>query len=130
MRQAGEGHNVSCDNKGALTTFDKKSKRIPVASSNANVRRALRELDRRSSARYKLEHIKGHQDRNKKLRDLTMETRLEITCDKMAKLAVEALIRTGMELLKQMLPLEKCCVFAEGEKQTSDLKEAIKQMFG
>ena len=48
--KVGEGNRVSCDNKEALTTFGKKDKRIPAASSNADVRRALRELDRRSLA--------------------------------------------------------------------------------
>ena len=46
--KVGEGNRVSCDNKGALMTFDKKEKRVPAASSNADVRRALRKLDRRS----------------------------------------------------------------------------------
>ena len=58
--KVGEGNRVSCDNKGALMTFDKTDKRIPAASSNAGVRRALRELDRLSPASYKLEHVKGH----------------------------------------------------------------------
>ena len=64
---------MSRDNKGALTTFDKKDKRVPAASTNADVRWALRELDRWSSAKYKLEHVKGHQDRNKKLKSLKLE---------------------------------------------------------
>ena len=49
--KVGEGNRVSCNNKGALTTFDKKDKRVPAASSNANVRRALRELDRQETPR-------------------------------------------------------------------------------
>ena len=44
----------------ALTTFNKKDKRELAVSSNADVRRALRELDKRSSVKYKLEHVKGH----------------------------------------------------------------------
>ena len=31
---------------------------------------------------------------------------------------------------KQTLPLERCCVFIGGEKQTSDPKEALKQEVG
>ena len=76
--KVGEGNRVSCDNKGALMTFDKTDKRIPAASSNAGVRRALRELDRLSSASYKLEHVKGHQDRNKKLK--SQESGSQIEC--------------------------------------------------
>ena len=47
--KAAKGNKVSCDNKGALFTFDKKCKRIPTASSSADVRRGLRELNRRSA---------------------------------------------------------------------------------
>ena len=83
-----KGTRVSCGNKGALTAFDKKDKRISAASSNADVRRALRELDRPSSATYKLEPVKGHQDRKKKLKSLTLEARLNVKCDEMAKQAV------------------------------------------
>ena len=44
-----KGTRVSCGNKGALTAFDKKDKRISAASSNADVRRALQELNRQSA---------------------------------------------------------------------------------
>ena len=116
-----EENNVSCDNKGALTIFDKKSERIPATSSNADGRRALQELDRRSSARYKLEHAKGHQDRNKKFRCLTLESRvLNVECGIMAKQAVRASVKPGMGPSNQTLPLEKCSVIVGGEKQTPD----------
>ena len=128
--KVGKGNRVLCDNNGTLTTFDKKDKKIPAASSNANVMRALRELDRRSSARYKLEHVKGHQDRNKKLESLTLEARLNVKCNKMAKQAVRASVKPGMGPSSQTLLLEKCSVFVGGEKQMSDPKEVIKQMVG
>ena len=126
----GEGNRVSRDNKRALTMFDKKDKIIPADSSNADVRRALRELDRRSSAKYKLEHVKGHQDRNKKLKSLTLEVRLNIKCNEMTKHAVWASVKPGMGPSSHTLPLEKCSVFFGGEKQTSNPKEAIKQIVG
>ena len=128
--RVGEGNKGSCDNKGGLATFDKKDKRVPAASSNADVRRALRELDRRSLAKYKLEHVKGHQDRNKKLKSLKLEARLNVKCDERAKHAARASVKPGMGPSRQTLPLEKCGVFVGEEKQTSNPKEAIKQMVG
>ena len=62
-----------------------------------------------------------------------LEARLNVKCDMMAKQAVEVSIlsiRPDMGPSKQTLPLDKCCVFVKGEKQTSDPKEAIKQMVG
>ena len=44
---------------GALYTFAKKSKRVPVSSSNADVKRALREVNRRANNKYHLEHLQG-----------------------------------------------------------------------
>ena len=57
------GITVSCDNIGALHPFAKKSKQVPASSSNADIRRALREVNRRAHNKYSLEHVKGHQDR-------------------------------------------------------------------
>ena len=90
----------------------------------------MRELDRRSSAKYKLEHVKGHQDRNRKLKSLKLEARLNVKCDEMEKHAVRASVKPGMGPSGQTLPLEKCSVFVGEEKQTSDPKEVIKQMVG
>ena len=54
---------VSCDTIGALHTFAKKSKWVPASSSNADVKRALRDVNRRANSKYRLEHVQGHQDR-------------------------------------------------------------------
>ena len=109
--KVGEGNRVLCDSKGALTTFDKKDKTVPAASSNTDVRRALRELDKRSSAKYTFEHVKGHQDRNKKLKSLKLETRLNVKCNEMAKHAVRASVKPKIGASRQTLPLENCSVF-------------------
>ena len=74
-------NKVACNNKGALFTFTKKSKRIPAASCNTDVQRALREANQRSDNAFKLKHVKGHQDRNKKLKNLPLEARLNMECD-------------------------------------------------
>ena len=48
----------------------------------------------------------------------------------MAKHAVCASVKPRMGSSSQTLPLEKCSVFVGEKKQTSDPKEAIKQMVG
>ena len=82
------GNTVSCNNMGALHTFAKKSKRVPASSSNADIKRALREVNRRAHNKYSLEHLKGHQDRMARVEDLLLEARLNVECDEMAKEAV------------------------------------------
>ena len=108
---------MSFNNKGALTTFDKKDKRMPGASSNADIRRAVRGLDRPSLASYKLEHVKGHQDRNRKLKSLTLKASLNVKCDAVAKQAIQAPVKPGLGLSSQTLPMEKCSVFVGGESK-------------
>ena len=51
---------------------------LPAASSNAGVCRALREVDRGSENCLKLEHVKGHQDRKKKLKWLPLKAQLNV----------------------------------------------------
>ena len=76
---------VSCDNIGALHTFAKESKQLPASSSNADIKRALREADRLALNKYSLEHLKGHQDRTARAEDLLLEARLNVECNDMAK---------------------------------------------
>ena len=41
----GEGNKVACNNKGALFTFAKRDKKIPVVSCNVDILRALQEVN-------------------------------------------------------------------------------------
>ena len=75
---------MSCDCKSALHTFSKKGKRITATASNADIRRTLREAQRRSRQHYSLAHVRGHQDNHKPLRKLSLEARLNVECDSMA----------------------------------------------
>ena len=94
------------------------------------MRRALREVQRRSANHYRLKHVKGHQDRTKKIEHMTLEVRLNVKYDALAKGAVTDSVRPGMGPSKQSLPREKASVYVAGEKQISDPKDAIKQEVG
>ena len=124
------GNTVSCDNIGALHTVTKKSKQAQASSSNADLRRALREVNRRARNTYSLEHVKGHQDRTATAEDLSLEARLNVECDKMTKEAVRGSITRELRDKAQQLPLEKACVFIAGRKQTSDPKNGLKRQIG
>ena len=49
LNRASAGNKVACDNKAALFTFQKQCKRVPASSSNKDLRRTLREAQRRSA---------------------------------------------------------------------------------
>ena len=72
------GNTVSYNNMGALHTFAKKSKQVPASSSNENIRGALREVNRRAHNKYSLEHVRGHQDRMTRFKDLLLEAQLNV----------------------------------------------------
>ena len=63
---------------GVLHTFAKKSKWAPASISSVDVKRVLREVNRRASKKYRLEHVRGHQDRMKSIRDLPLKAPLNV----------------------------------------------------
>ena len=119
-----------CDNIRALHTFAKECKRVPASSSNTYIRRTLREVNRLALNKYSLEHVKGHQDRNTRPEDLSLEARLNVECGEMAKNAVRESMTRQLRHKTQELPLEKACVFIAGRKQTSDPKKDSKKQIG
>ena len=107
---------VLCDNKSALHTFGKKSKRMTSSSSNADVRRALREVNKRAVNNYQLEHVKDHQDWTKRRKDLSLEARLNIECNGMAKGVVRNAAQDPDRDWRQKLPLEYASVYISRKK--------------
>ena len=87
-------------------------------------------MNKRATNKYQLEHVKGHQDRNKRRRDLSAEARLNIECDDMAKGAVQNTAQDPDRNWWQKLPLEYACVYIGGKKQTSDPRKDLKKQIG
>ena len=81
-------NKICCDNKGALFTFEKKSKRVPKGKANTDIQRVLRTITARTKSNFVSKHVKAHQDDVKKWRDMTFEERLNSKCDLMAKGAI------------------------------------------
>ena len=57
------GNKVCCDNKGALFTFEKKSKRVPTGKTNSDVLCVLRTINSRTKSNFIQHHVKAHQDK-------------------------------------------------------------------
>jgi hypothetical protein len=109
------GNNVSCNNMGALHTFVKKSKkRVPTSSSNVDVKRALREVNRRANNKYRLEHMRGHRDRTNRFRNLSLEAKLNVKYNRTSKRAVKGSRTINLREGKQQLLLENAYVFGGG----------------
>ena len=84
------GNDVCCDNKGALYTFAKKSKRVPAGKSNTDILRVLRTVNSRMKSNFVQHHVKGHQDEYIKASKLSWEAKLNCFCNKIAKKAIKS----------------------------------------
>ena len=109
-----DGNKVCCDNKGALYTFAKKSKRVSSGAKNADIKRVIRTIEQRTQSSVVQHHVKGHQDEYIKRSKLSWEASWNCLCDKMAKKAINDYLRRvrngAMEPLDNkscwMIPLE------------------------
>ena len=132
------GNKICCDNKGALFTFGKKSKRVPKGRSNSDIHRVIRTINSRMKSKYLQKHVKAHQDDHALLRNLSFEARLNCACDHLAKhrlqsyhydLAVSD--ERGPRLQAEpRLPLEVARVYVDGEKQTTDVSKGLSFAMG
>ena len=133
-----DGNKVCCDNKGALYTFAKKSKRVSSGAKNANIKRVLRMIEQRTQSSVVQLHVKGHQDEYIKWGKLTWEASWNCLCDKMAKKAINDYLRDvcsgAAEPLDvkscRMLPLETAQLYVDGSKQASDVGKGPRRNIG
>ena len=89
---------VFYDNKGAVYTFSKKTKRVPSGIKHADIQRAKRSVEARMRSTLKHKHVYGHQDERGSRRSLSLEAWLNCICDELAKGAVaRAAMSTDIE---------------------------------
>ena len=129
-------NEICCDNKGALFTFGKTSKRVPKGRSNSDIHRVIRTINGRIQSKYLLTHVKAHQDDHSLLSRLSLEARLNCLCDELAKTALQSYwneLATGETThvaAEPSLPLEVARLYVEGIKQTTDVAKGLSFSIG
>ena len=73
--------NIYCDNKGAIYTCERRSKRVPSGSKNADVQRVLRTVKARMKYAHLQHHVRAHQDNVKDRSLLSLPAQLNCHCD-------------------------------------------------
>ena len=68
-------------------------------------------MNRLALNKYSLEHVKGHQYRTARAKDLSLKARLNVECDEMTKDAFRGSMIRELRHKAQELTLEKACVF-------------------
>ena len=102
-----------------------------TGAAQADLLRSLRTLKCHQLLHFSYEHVRAHQDRYKLWHQLSLEAQLNVDCDHLAKGAVHRCLAATISVSKsrrnkQLLPLEKAAVFANGgEKLTSDVGEEV-----
>ena len=89
---------------------------MPEDSSTTDIKKAPREINRRTWNKSHLEHMRRYQDRTMRFEDLSLEAQLNVECDKMAKGAVKRSMTGQLRDNKQKLPQETVYVFIVGRK--------------
>ena len=132
-----DGSGLVCDNKAALYTFGKESKRIPSGQANTDIQRVLRTIKARSKSTYEHQHVAAHQDEYTKYEHLELEAKLNCLCDTKAKEAIENYVNgegvyegISANLESHTLSLEAARVFVNGIKQTTDIRKGLKRDIG
>jgi len=119
-------NKVCCDNQGALYKSKQRRRRIPVGASQADIKRAFRNVTNGLKATLVYEWVESHQDRYKLWWQLPIEQQLNCLCDDLAKAAVRSSISADRRRLQQQLPQESAAVFIAGMKQTSDVSKDVR----
>ena len=131
-----DNNEVWCDNKEALFTFEKKSKRVPTGKTNTDVLCVLRTINSRTKSNFVQHHVKAYQDEYTQFIDLSFEAQLNCYCDSLAKKEIEEYQIKKLEVkeeedetlpIRHLLPLESARVFVNGVKQTTDVKKGLKR---
>ena len=132
------GNKICCDNKGALFTFGRKSKRVPKGRSNSDIHRVIRTINSKMKSKYLQNHVKAHQDDHSLLRNLSFEAQLNCICDYLAKHALQSYhvnladseSRGPRLATEPRLPLEVARVYVDGVKQTTDVSKGLSFAMG
>ena len=121
---------ICCDNQGALYKSKEVRRRIPVGSSQADIKRAFRNVKTGLHAKMEYEWVESHQDRLKLWFQLSLEQQLNCECDTLAKEAVTTSLSDLTPMITRRLPRESVAVYVNGLKQTSDVSRDVRYSLG
>ena len=101
-----------------------------MGSSQADIKRSLRNVKCGLRAKLEYEWVESHQDRLKLWFQLTLEQQLNCFCDSLAKAAVTESLSDMSPHRQQRLPRESVAVYVNGLKQTSDVAKDVRYALG
>ena len=104
--------------------------------SNTDIQRVLQAINSQTQSNFIQHHVKAHQDKVKKWKDMSYVEKLNFQCDKMAKEAMDNHLDEPMYPTQEtagtptvyQLPLEAACVLVDRVKQTTDVAKDLKRV--
>ena len=121
---------ICCDNQGALYKSKEVRRRIPLESSQADIKRAFRNVKTGLHAKIEYVWFESHQDRLKLWFQLSLEQQLNCECNTLAKEAVTTSLLDMTPMITRHLPQESVAVHVNGLEQTSDVSQDVRYSLG
>ena len=120
----GDNH-IFCDNKGAIYTFQRKSKRLPAGAKNADVQCVLRRVKSRMKGSPLWHHMKAHQDDKARRDQLSLPAQLNCYFDDRAKQAIaDAIVYNIIQQRANLASRASCGVYRWRETNNRRLKRS------
>ena len=101
---------VYCDNELAVKQSQLTNVRLRQTTQQADVLRLIRHIHHTLPIKVSFHHIKGHQDDAIHFSQLTLEAKLNVLCDKLAKAGLHRDIKRDSPQY-QSLPLEPLSIY-------------------
>ncbi|KAL3801726.1 hypothetical protein ACHAW5_002201 [Stephanodiscus triporus] len=122
---------ICCDNDTALKEAQGRKKRVSTRCTSADVFRGIQKMTQEiQQIKWKYTWVKAHMDDILEWTELSLEQRLNVKCNELAKMATEEAI-SGTSKRRhppdpQLLPHEHIAVYVDKYKQTTDPAESIR----
>lgn len=123
-------NRIICDNEKTLWKSKVLRRRISPSTKHADLLRLLRNIKPLIKNTFTYVHMYGHADDNIPFKDLTLEQKLNVFCDHLAKAARWRSIDNEWDISHQSLPRERVALFLNKVKQTSDISKPMRFFLG
>ena len=121
--------SLGCDNKGVVFHGNDPTSELCEKQTQADVLRVLKTLINEQPFSSSYVHVDGHVIRFKKWKDMTLDERMNESCDILAKKALMAGFATD-DYIDSCFPFEHIFLEVDGQKVTGSATKALERHWG
>ena len=117
--------HVYCDNELAVKQSHPTNARLRQTTQHADILRVIRHITSTLPIQISFNHIKGHQDDSIHYSNLSLEAKLNVLCDHLAKAGLQRDIALA-SCQHHHLPLEPLSIYIDGAKATGSVGHLLR----